>query len=312
MPEAKAGLDSDGGTQVNMAIGRTLDDVPSATSSDAILWTTYMTQCCAIATFDFEADDGDVQRTLYHAQGSNPSDPYFKTLVSMINPDHTTYVIIGNGSDDDKKESFEIFAVANVKEKLTAAMKKAKKSMDNVTFKIFFTLKEDDKKNDLEPGSFALDESGFWGRIVSKVEKKGEGSKKEAVAGGTKSGIASKALSLMAVKPQAKAAAGDEDEDDEAKEEAEQEEDEDAGDEDADEEEQGNADEPADEDDEGEKEGGDDDKADEEGNDEKEADEDEEQEDGDEAEEGDENAEAEEGEEGEDEEEEEEEEGDKK
>ncbi|EPE33337.1 hypothetical protein GLAREA_06349 [Glarea lozoyensis ATCC 20868] len=345
MPEAVNGLENDGGHQVKMAIGRTLDDVPAATSSDNILWTRDMTQCCAIATCDLEGDDGEVQRTLYHAQGSNPTNAYFSTLVGMIDPDHTTQVIIGNGSDDDRRQSFEMFAVANVKEKFTAAMNTANKSMDNVVFKIFFTLKADDESKGLLPGSFGIDESGFWGRIVLKdakkdkagkkgdkdEEKEDKDGKKNAEAGSSKSKIASTARSFMAAAPgvaaggedeededkagseqDAEDEAGEEGKDDEGEDEEGKNDEEEAGDEDADEEEQGDDDEPADEDDENEKDEGDDEEADEEGNDEEEPDGDEEQEGGDEVEEGDEGAEAEEGEEGEDEEGKEEEVGDKK
>jgi radical SAM superfamily enzyme len=119
-----------------------------------------MTDCCSIATFDTDVSNGS-QRTLYHAAGSNPPAAYFTELVRLIPEEHDVFVIIDNGSDDIHRDTFESMHVGNVKEQLTAAMKKAKKSMDEVVFRTFFTLPDDGTAKMMQKGSFVLMSRAF-------------------------------------------------------------------------------------------------------------------------------------------------------
>jgi hypothetical protein len=209
MPEAKVGLEIDGGTEVKMAFGTTQHAGPTiATEEDGPLWTVAMTDCCAIATFDIDASSGKTQRTLYHAAGSNPPDSYFDQLAKLIPKGHDVTVIISNGSDDLDKEIFLGRQVDNIKTKLSAAMKELKKPMTQVVFKTHFTLPKDDDKNKGQKGSFVIDESGFWGRKEAAEAK--PAAKKAGTSAGPK---AASFLATTVAKPaQAKPAAGDEEE----------------------------------------------------------------------------------------------------
>jgi hypothetical protein len=153
--------------------GQTEDHVNTTISGHPALWTTGMADCSCITTYDSKAKGTATQRTLFHANGSNPPDKYYENLVKLINDKTPTIVVISNGAYALVPERFlltEFGGVpANMKEKLLAEMKIVEKSTANLSFQTFFPREVDDKKNGLMGGTFVIDGHGSWGRI--KAEK---------------------------------------------------------------------------------------------------------------------------------------------
>ncbi|EHK98748.1 hypothetical protein M7I_5256 [Glarea lozoyensis 74030] len=130
------------------------------------LWTTNLSDCTAIATFDPEAESEQVARTLYHSRGGRVPDAWYTNLARMLDGEHTTYVIVANGDVSGDEASFESVHLTPLKENLIAAMENEGKETGNLVFKIFFSEAEDDDQKRLVRRSFAIDESGFWGRAA--------------------------------------------------------------------------------------------------------------------------------------------------
>jgi hypothetical protein len=160
------GVVVENGIEISMATTSNENETGGITSEGPTLWTTNLSDCTAIATFDPEADPEQVARTLYHSRGGNVPDAWYTNLARMLDGEHTTYVVVANGDISGDEASFESIYLKPLKKNLIAAMQNEDKETGNLVFKIFFSEAEDDDQKRLVRRSFAIDESGFWGRAA--------------------------------------------------------------------------------------------------------------------------------------------------
>jgi hypothetical protein len=184
-----ARLDTEGGIEVKMAQLDYEDIIATATANDPPLWTWAMSDCCAITTFDTDAKGNkEIQRTLYHARGSNPPKSFFDRLADIIIENHITMVTIANG--DTGKMPKEAFVVGPnfIEEELIKSLKQKNKTDGNVVFDTFFSSPDDDSKTGFEKGTFIIREDGTAQRIklLKKKAYAEEGDEENAAAGSSK------------------------------------------------------------------------------------------------------------------------------
>lgn len=128
---------------------------PTVSEGDETLWTTGMSDCCAVATFDRD----NAKRTLCHLPGSDPNPGFLAALADIIKPNTTVIVAAGSSS------TFDFFAgnlVPTFREALINAVQKANKDTSNLRVIGFHT--EDDAKNGMQEGSFVMEANGDYGR----------------------------------------------------------------------------------------------------------------------------------------------------
>jgi hypothetical protein len=141
------------GTEVQMSPWNSVE--PTVSEGDETLWTTGMSDCCAVATFDRD----NAKRTLCHLPGSYPQPEFFATLANIIELNTTVIVAAGSSS------TFNYFAdnlVPTFKAALIDAMQNANKDTSNLRVVGFHT--EDDANNGMQEGSFVMKANGDYGR----------------------------------------------------------------------------------------------------------------------------------------------------
>lgn len=131
---------------------------PVEANHNDTLWTWKITACCVIATYDHKTG----KRTLVHLKGSDAESSYFDALAKMIS--ETTTVIIASGTDTGSKEGFEATVSDNHTESIKEAMKRAGKDASKLLFRVYHTTEADDRKDGVEPGTFAITAKGKYGR----------------------------------------------------------------------------------------------------------------------------------------------------
>jgi hypothetical protein len=150
--EASTGLTMQG-TEVPMSSLNSIE--PTQSEGDETLWTTGMSDCCAVATFDRDT----AKRTLCHLPGSNPSAGFFAALADIIQ--ENTVVIVAAGSSS----TFDFFSgnlVPLFKDGIINAMQSAGKDTRKLLVTGFHT--EDDASQNMQEGSFVIEGDGTYGR----------------------------------------------------------------------------------------------------------------------------------------------------